>query len=123
MTFDGSPQGKSAWLTKPYLVPPDGEEIGFKGHGIYSHKAAYDGLKNILSHGMQAHIHCNGDAAIDEGLNLMDTLKKKVFLLQICVVYLSIARFVVPIRFQDLSRSELCQVGFQPIVTFGEIGI
>ncbi|MCA6066056.1 amidohydrolase [Chryseobacterium sp. RG1] len=77
MTFDGSPQGKSAWLTKPYLVPPDGEEIGFKGHGIYSHKAAYDGLKNILSHGMQAHIHCNGDAAIDEGLNLMDTLKKE----------------------------------------------
>lgn len=77
MTFDGSPQGKSAWLTQPYLVPPDGEKPGFKGHPIYSHEAAYNGLKNIFKHGMQAHIHCNGDAAIDEGLSLMDSLKKE----------------------------------------------
>ncbi|WP_423735874.1 amidohydrolase [Chitinophaga caseinilytica] len=77
MTFDGSPQGKSAWLTQPYLVPPDGEQPGYKGHPIYSREAAYKGLKNIFSHGMQAHIHCNGDAAIDEGLSLMDSLKKE----------------------------------------------
>ncbi|MGX5817218.1 amidohydrolase [Chitinophaga lutea] len=77
MTFDGSPQGKSAWLTQPYLIPPDGEKPGFKGHPIYTHEAAYKGLKNIFAHGMQAHIHCNGDAAIDEGLNLIDSLKKE----------------------------------------------
>ncbi|WP_341838685.1 amidohydrolase family protein [Chitinophaga pollutisoli] len=77
MTFDGSPQGKSAWLTQPYLVPPEGEKPGFKGHPIYTREAAYNGLKRIFSHGMQAHIHCNGDAAIDLGLQLMDSLKKE----------------------------------------------
>lgn len=77
MTFDGSPQGKSAWLTQPYLIPPEGEQPEFKGHPIYTAGAAYKGLKNIFEHGMQAHIHCNGDAAIDEGLLLMDSLKKQ----------------------------------------------
>jgi hypothetical protein len=77
MTFDGSPQGKSAWLTEPYLIPPIGEKPGFKGHPIYSHLAAYNGLKAILQTGMQAHIHCNGDAAIDEGLSLFDTLQQQ----------------------------------------------
>lgn len=77
MTFDGSPQGKSAWLTQPYLIPPEGEKPRYKGHPIYSHEAAYKGLKNIFAHGMQAHIHCNGDAAIDEGLSLMDSLRKE----------------------------------------------
>ncbi|NIF04619.1 amidohydrolase [Chryseobacterium sp. Tr-659] len=77
MTFDGSPQGKSAWLTEPYLIPPDGEKPGFKGHPIYTRADAYKGLKAIFKEGMQAHIHCNGDAAIDEGLDLMDSLKKE----------------------------------------------
>lgn len=77
MTFDGSPQGKSAWLTQPYLVPPDGEKPGFRGHPIYTHAAAYAGLKAIFEHGMPAHIHCNGDAAIDEALVLIDSLQKQ----------------------------------------------
>ncbi|MDN3692086.1 amidohydrolase [Chryseobacterium tructae] len=80
MTFDGSPQGKSAWLTKPYLVPPEGEEPGFRGQPIYSTEAAYKGLKAIFQQGMQVHIHCNGDAAIDEGLNLLERLKKEKLL-------------------------------------------
>lgn len=77
MTFDGSPQGKSAWLTEPYLIPPDGEKQGFKGQPIYSREAAYKGLKAIFAQGMQVHIHCNGDAAIDEGLDLLERLKKE----------------------------------------------
>lgn len=77
MTFDGSPQGKSAWLTQPYLIPPDEEKPGYRGHPIYTHAAAYAGLKDIFEHGMPAHIHCNGDAAIDEALVLIDSLQKQ----------------------------------------------
>ncbi|WP_276482350.1 amidohydrolase [Paraflavitalea pollutisoli] len=77
MTFDGSPQGKSAWLTMPYLVPPDGEQAGFNGVPIYTRQAAYNGLKDIFSNGMQVHVHCNGDAAIDEYLDLIDSLRKE----------------------------------------------
>ena len=77
MTFDGSPQGKSAWLTEPYLIPPDGQDAGFKGEPIYTEAAAYEGLKDIFSHGMRTHIHCNGDAAIDLGFKLIDSLKQE----------------------------------------------
>jgi predicted amidohydrolase YtcJ len=28
---DGSPQGKTAWLTQPYLVPPEGQSKDYKG--------------------------------------------------------------------------------------------
>lgn len=77
MTFDGSPQGKSAWLTQPYVIPPDGQKPGYKGEPIYTHEAAYAGLKDIFTHGMRVHIHCNGDAAIDEGFKLLDSLKKE----------------------------------------------
>jgi predicted amidohydrolase YtcJ len=77
MTFDGSPQGKSAWLTEPYLIPPDGEKPGFRGHSIYQREAAYNALKDIFSHHMPVHIHCNGDAAIDEAFLLIDSLQQQ----------------------------------------------
>jgi hypothetical protein len=34
LTLDGSPQGKTAWLTEPYLVPPDGQKAGYRGYGV-----------------------------------------------------------------------------------------
>lgn len=77
MTFDGSPQGKSAWLTAPYLVPPDGEKPGFRGHSIYQRDAAYHGLKDIFAHHLPVQIHCNGDAAIDEAFLLIDSLQQQ----------------------------------------------
>lgn len=80
LTFDGSPQGKSAWLTQPYISPPAGEKPNFKGTPIYTSQAGYEAMKNAFSHGMQVHGHCNGDAAIDEYLNLLDTLGKQGFI-------------------------------------------
>ncbi|MCW3464820.1 amidohydrolase [Chitinophaga nivalis] len=74
-TFDGSPQGRSAWLSQPYLNPPLGELPGYAGHPIYHHDSAYQFVKSVFQLGMQVHIHCNGDSAIHEGLHLIDTLK------------------------------------------------
>ena len=31
LTLDGSPQGRTAWCTHPYLVPPEGESKEYKG--------------------------------------------------------------------------------------------
>ena len=33
LTLDGSPQGKTAWLTQPYLVPPLGLPRDYRGYG------------------------------------------------------------------------------------------
>ena len=32
ISLDGSPQGKTAWLTQPYLVPPEGKDKSYKGY-------------------------------------------------------------------------------------------
>jgi predicted amidohydrolase YtcJ len=32
ITLDGSPQGRTAWRTIAYLVPPDGQKPGYKGY-------------------------------------------------------------------------------------------
>lgn len=32
ITLDGSPQGRTAWRTEPYLIPPDGQEDGYAGY-------------------------------------------------------------------------------------------
>ncbi|NSL85885.1 amidohydrolase [Chitinophaga sp. Mgbs1] len=75
-TLDGSPQGRSAWLKDPYVNAPLGEKPGFKGHPIYDHMQLYHYLRYVTDTlNMQVHMHCNGDAAIDEGLRLIDTLK------------------------------------------------
>ena len=61
MILDGSPQGKSAWLSKPY----EGEEnyCGYPTHNdAYVTKAAKDAVRG----GYQILAHCNGDAASEQ---------------------------------------------------------
>lgn len=59
--LDGSPQGKTAWLTKPY------EESGdYKGYPIYSDKSAEAFVTDAVSENIQLLAHCNGDAAADQ---------------------------------------------------------
>ncbi|RFS19997.1 amidohydrolase [Chitinophaga silvatica] len=76
-TFDGSPQGRSAALSQPYLYPPVGEKKGFKGNLIYPDSAGYF-LSTVFKRGMQVHIHVNGDTAIGQALFLLDSLKNQI---------------------------------------------
>ena len=39
--LDGSPQGKSAWLTEPYLVPPPGEPASYGGIPLFADDDVY----------------------------------------------------------------------------------
>lgn len=45
---DGSPQGKTAWLTQPYLVPPEGQSKDYKGFPIFTDEVLYADLKTIF---------------------------------------------------------------------------
>jgi predicted amidohydrolase YtcJ len=36
LTFDGSPQGKTAWFTKPYLVAPSGQDASYSGYPAFT---------------------------------------------------------------------------------------
>lgn len=67
-SLDGSPQGKTAWLTIPYVVPPVGSGKDYKGFPAFTDQFVYDGLKKVFQHGFTAQLHVNGDAAIDQAL-------------------------------------------------------
>lgn len=74
---DGSPQGKTAWLTQPYFVPPEGQTKEYKGFPIFTDEILYQDLKSVFSKGVTAQLHVNGDAAIDQALRVISTLKNE----------------------------------------------
>jgi len=44
ITLDGSPQGRTAWRTEAYLLPPDGQEQGYKGYPAIADTKQVGGL-------------------------------------------------------------------------------
>ena len=57
--LDGSPQGRTAWLTRPYEKGED----GYRGYPIYSDRQVTDFVAEALGQRVQILAHCNGDAA------------------------------------------------------------
>jgi predicted amidohydrolase YtcJ len=67
VTLDGSPQGRTAWRTVPYLIPPDGQKAGYNGYpAIPDTKQVAAYLDEAFSKGWPVKVHANGDAAIDQ---------------------------------------------------------
>ncbi len=67
VTLDGSPQGRTAWRTVPYLLPPDGQKPGYKGYpAIPDTKQVEAYLDEAYTKGWPVKVHANGDAAIDQ---------------------------------------------------------
>lgn len=74
---DGSPQAKTAWLTQPYVVPPEGQPATYRGFPIFSDETLYEDLKTLFSNNVTAQLHVNGDAAIDQALRVIGKLKEE----------------------------------------------
>ena len=67
LSLDGSPQGKTAWLTQPYLVPPEGKDKNYRGYpAIPDEKNVTAYVDTAFANGWQILAHCNGDAAADQ---------------------------------------------------------
>jgi len=67
ITLDGSPQGRTAWRTTPYLLPPPGEPKTYKGYPAIPDDKEVEALyKLAFKNNWQVHTHANGDAAIDQ---------------------------------------------------------
>lgn len=64
--LDGSPQGKTAWLTKPYLEVPEGQDKDYCGYGTQEDKVVTEYFKTLIDNNIQVNVHCNGDAAADQ---------------------------------------------------------
>jgi predicted amidohydrolase YtcJ len=64
-TIDGSPQGKTAWFTKPYLTGGPAGEKNYSGTPGMPPEAIIAMAKKCYDNNVQVEMHGNGDAAID----------------------------------------------------------
>ena len=64
--LDGSPQGKTAWLTEPYHVPPEGRTADYRGYPSMNDETVDIYVKEFFGKGVPVIAHANGDAAIDQ---------------------------------------------------------
>lgn len=62
---DGSPQGRTAYFTKPYLTGGPGGEKNWCGTPTIPQAHMNAVIKKAYEHGAQVMVHCNGDASID----------------------------------------------------------
>ena len=68
IVLDGSPQGKTAWLTEPYLEPPSGKDHSYHGYPKYSKEDEETFINQAFQNQWQLLAHTNGDAAVDDFL-------------------------------------------------------
>ena len=71
LILDGSPQGRSAWMSQPYI----GGTEGYCGYPWMAEDAVQDYLLRAVNDRKQILVHCNGDAASEQFIR---TYKKAV---------------------------------------------
>ena len=65
LILDGSPQGKTAYITKPYLVPPHGQDEQYKGYPLIPQESVDQLVMKYSMAEIPIMAHANGDAAAD----------------------------------------------------------
>ena len=73
---DGSIQGYTGYLSKPYHVPFEGDE-SYRGYAIFPRERLLEIVTDLHQHGWQVAIHGNGDAAIDDILDAFEVAQEK----------------------------------------------
>lgn len=78
ISLDGSPQGKTAWLTEPYVVPPEGKDKNYRGYPAFPEQKTVQQMIDLAFEKQWPILaHANGDAAIDQYLNVIANAQKK----------------------------------------------
>lgn len=65
LILDGSPQGRSAWMSEPYL----GDDPEYRAYPYLNDDAADAFVRRAVAERRQILVHCNGDAAGEQFLN------------------------------------------------------
>lgn len=78
ISLDGSPQGKTAWLTQPYKVPPVGKDKSYSGYPAFENpQEVKDAVDFAFKHQWQLLAHANGDAAIEQFIDAVADATRK----------------------------------------------
>ncbi|MBW3088388.1 amidohydrolase [Bifidobacterium sp. 82T24] len=67
LILDGSPQGRTAWVSEPYAPGPEGDD--FHGNQALDDANVRAFAKWAIDDGLQVMAHCNGDAANEQFLD------------------------------------------------------
>lgn len=109
MFLDGSPQARTAWLTKPYQG-----ETEYKGYPILTDEQVQERLKNSLAYGLQTLAHCNGDAASEQFLSCFERVSAEMKEAQDCRPVMIHSQTV---RYDQLERMR--KIGMMPSFFIG----
>lgn len=71
-TQDGSPQGRTAYVTEPYLTGGPGGEKNWRGEPTQPKEAFIEQVKAAFDAGLQVFVHANGDATIDQTIEAVE---------------------------------------------------
>jgi predicted amidohydrolase YtcJ len=77
IVLDGSPQGKTAWLSKPYYVPPEGLGADYVGYPALDDESVYAFAKQLRGQDWPILAHANGDAAAEQWIRTVERLRKE----------------------------------------------
>lgn len=78
VTLDGSPQGRTAWRTSPYLIPPEGMPHDYRGYPAIPNDSVLTNIyEKAFKNKWQTLSHTNGDAAIDQFIRTLKPLQQK----------------------------------------------
>jgi len=78
LTLDGSPQGRTAWRTTPYLLPPDGQKEGYSGYPAIPEDSEVQLIVDLAyKNNWQLLAHTNGDAAADQLIKAVGNSSQK----------------------------------------------
>jgi predicted amidohydrolase YtcJ len=77
LNLDGSPQGRTAWLSQPYLKVPPGQKDDYHGYAAMADEQAMAYVDKAFANGWQLLTHVNGDAAIDQLIKAVRAAEKK----------------------------------------------
>jgi predicted amidohydrolase YtcJ len=64
-TLDGSPQGRTAWMSEPYNAGPPGAAADYVAYPSYDPDAWLNRIGPLIARGVPVLAHANGDAAIE----------------------------------------------------------
>ncbi|MDH3616908.1 MAG: amidohydrolase [Gammaproteobacteria bacterium] len=76
-SLDGSPQGRTAWLTKPYLQGPEGADANYVAYPTIDPDTYKAAAAVSIKNGVPILAHANGDAAIDLMIDGIDAALKQ----------------------------------------------
>lgn len=102
--LDGSPQGRTAWMTTPYEGSED-----YVGYPVLTDEQLYDEIIYALKHHKQILAHCNGDAAAEQYISQFEKAKEAYQDLDACRSVMIHAQLV---RKDQLAR--MASLGMMP---------